>query len=100
MTEVKCFEVMEHGGRGVFLLPFLGRRFALPSVGNPPDQDQPEGASCPIGLRFSSLKIALGGTPLSAAKWAKETHPVHPAWHSASTCPALMNLTVHELLLK
>jgi hypothetical protein len=47
---------------------FLGRRFALPSIGKPPVQDRPEGASCPIGPRFSSLKIALGGFPHSAAK--------------------------------
>ena len=49
-------------------LCFLSRPFGLPSVGNPPDQDRPERASCPVGARFSSLKIALGGTPFSASK--------------------------------
>ena len=87
MTEVKFWGVWEHGGRGLFVLPFLGWCFALPSVGNPPYQDRPEGASCPIGSRFTSLKIALGGTPLSAAKWARKTGPVHRAWHIMQHLP-------------
>jgi len=100
MTEVKCFGVWEHDGRGLVFLPFLGRCYALPSVGNPPDQDQPEGASCPIGLRFSSLKIALGGTPSSAAKWAGKPAPVHRAWHAAQHLPADMHCTHGEALLR
>jgi hypothetical protein len=88
MTEVKCFGVWEHDGRGLVFLPFLGRRYALPSVGNPPGATAPLMHFLPLGQTVQSLSPALRTAPKGLDKQAPSTLRACAATRASRTCTA------------